>query len=246
MSGFNTYIQRHAFFVTLVGICLALLFGSAGQGTAAALGPRIVLPETRYDIGEVFEDQPLVHTYEVQNAGDAPLEIRHIEPDCACTLADYDRVIPPGHRGQITLTIEPYSVIHQFCKKTDIFTNDPVQPVVTIQFCGVAKPFIEIQPRHIIRFRGHPEDALTARVRLISNLLTPLHLTGYSTNIADKIEVTIEPEKPGKIYIVRVNNKCRQIGRYKGNIEITTNSAKRPRLILRVFADLYPASATNP
>jgi len=34
--------------------------------------------------------------------------------------------------------------------------NDPANPVVTIQLCGNAKPFIEIQPSHIVRFNGHP------------------------------------------------------------------------------------------
>ena len=36
----------------------------------------------------------------------------------------------------------------------------------------------------------------------------------------------------------------KEIGAYKGKIEILTSSEKRPKLILRVFGDLYPSSAT--
>lgn len=234
------------FLKIIIGCCLGgwLL---AGAGLAAAgPGPQLVLPETSFNLGEVYEDQPLTHTFEVRNAGDAPLVIERLDPDCACTLTDYDRRIAPGEVGKITLTIEPYSVIHQFCKKTKVFTNDPERPVAVLELCGHAKPFIEIQPRHIIRFQGNPEEPHSAQVRLISNLLTPLQLTGYATDIADKINVAIETQNPGKVFLVKVSNKYRQIGKYKGKILINTNSEQRPQLILRVFADLYPPSAMNP
>ncbi len=36
----------------------------------------------------------------------------------------------------------------------------------------------------------------------------------------------------------------KETGGYKGKIEILTSSEKRPKLILRVFGDLYPSAAT--
>jgi len=219
---------------------------TCGGLASAGPGPQLVLPQTSYNFGEVYEDQPLSHTFEVRNAGKASLVIERLDPDCACTLTDYDRRIAPGAVGKITLTIEPYSVIHQFSKKTEVFTNDPQRPVAVLELCGHAKPFIEIQPRHIIRFQGNPQEPHSAQVRLVSNLLTPLRLTGYSTDIADKINVTIEALNPGKVFVVQVSNRYRQVGKYKGKILIHTNSEQRPRLILRVFADLYPPSAINP
>ncbi|MFP3868540.1 MAG: DUF1573 domain-containing protein [Desulfobacteraceae bacterium] len=237
--------QGWIFLSIFIGICWAGWVITASPG-AASPGPRIVLPESRFNVGEVYEDQPLSHTFEVRNAGDEALVIKHIEPDCACTTMDYDKRLAPGEVGKITLTIEPYSVIHQFCKKAEIFSNDPQRPVAVIELCGHAKPFIEIKPGHIIRFRGNVDEPLTARIRLISNLMTPLQITGYQTDIADKINVSLEAENPGKSFVVRVSNKYRQIGRYKGKIIINTNSDRRPRLILRVFADLYPPSAVAP
>ncbi|MBW1916542.1 MAG: DUF1573 domain-containing protein [Deltaproteobacteria bacterium] len=239
------FSPRSTFLRVISGICWAGWIITASPA-AANPGPQIVLSETRFNIGEVYEDQPLSHTYEFKNAGDETLVIKHIEPDCACTTTDYDKRLPPGEVGKITLTIEPYSVIHQFCKKAEVFSNDPQRPVVVIELCGHAKPFIEIQPGHIIRFRGNVEEPQTARIRLISNLLTPLELIGYQTDIPDKINVAIEAENPGKSFVIQVSNKYRQIGRYKGKIIITTSSDKRPRLILRVFADLYPSSAKTP
>ena len=103
----------------------------------------------------------LTHTFTIKNIGDALLEIKDIDSDCACTAADSDRRIPPGGQGRITLTIAPYSVLRQFTKKTKVFFNDPDHPQVVLTLQGYGKPFIEIQPSHIIRFRGKPGEELT-------------------------------------------------------------------------------------
>ena len=141
--------------------------------------------------------------------------------------------------------MKPYSALHKFCKKGQIFSNDPMNPVITIQLCGNAKPFIEIQPSHIVRFTGQPQDNLTVRVRLISHQKTPLTIKGFETDLGDKVGVTIKEEKPGQIFEVEVTNRMKEIGAYKGKIEILTSSDKRPRLILRVFGDLSPSSAES-
>lgn len=246
MSLFSNYNYRSRLLRILAGICLGGWVVLPAWALAVSQGPKLVLPETSYNFGEVFEDQPLSHTFEVKNLGDADLVITDIDPDCACTLADYDRRIPPGQRGRINLTIKPFSVVHEFCKKTKIFTNDPSHRVAVIQVYGHAKPFIEIRPRHIIRFRGDPAEPHAACIRLISNQLMPLAITGYETDIPDKISVAIETITPGKVFEVKVSNKCRRIGGYKGKIFLKTTSDKRPRLILRVFADLFPTSAASP
>ena len=80
-------------------------------GAIATLGPKAQVPETTFDFGEIFEDRELTHTFVIKNIGDALLEIKDIDSDCACTAADSDRRIPPGGQGRIKLTIAPYSVL---------------------------------------------------------------------------------------------------------------------------------------
>jgi hypothetical protein len=41
-------------------------------------------------------DLKLTHTFNIKNIGDALLEIKDIDSDCACTAADSDRRIPPA------------------------------------------------------------------------------------------------------------------------------------------------------
>ena len=200
-------------------------------------------PRPPYDFGEVFEDVKLTHTFDIKNIGDALLEIKDIDSDCACTAADSDRRIPPGGQGRITLTIAPYSVLRQFTKKTKVFFNDPEHSQVVLTLQGYGKPFIEIQPSHIIRFRGKPGEELRSQVRFTSHLPGNFEITEFKTNIPQYIDVTVKAEEPGRIYVVEVRNKRQEAGNYAGVIELSTTSPKRPRLIMRVFGELSLPSA---
>jgi hypothetical protein len=223
-----------------------LLLPGAPLAAAATIGPKAQVPETTYDFGEVFEDVKLTHTFEIKNTGDALLEIKDIDSDCACTAADSDRRIPPGGVGRITLTIAPYSVLRQFTKKTKVFFNDPEHPQVVLSLKGYGKPFIEIQPSHIVRLRGKPGEDLRGQVRFTSHLPVPWEIKEVKTNIPQFIDVTVKAEQPGRVYVVEVRNKLREAGNYAGVIELFTTSEKRPRLIMRVFGEISIPSAVNP
>jgi hypothetical protein len=220
-----------------------LLFWGLAAGSAAA--PRLEVEKTTHDFGEVFEDKELTYTFLFKNTGAAPLEIRNIDADCACTAADYDRRIPPGGIGRLTLTIEPYSVMRQFEKNTTVTFNDSARSQVVFRMQGYAKPFIEIQPSHIIRFRGKPGEDLSGQVRFTSHLPGPWEITGFQTNIPQFIDVDLKAEEPGRVYVLTVRNKSDKGGHYAGKIDLTTTSTQRPRLIVRVFADLYLPSAVH-
>ena len=213
---------------------------------AAAVGaPRAAVNETAFDFGKSFEDRALTHTFVIQNTGDAPLIIQDVDPDCACTVPSFDKTIPPGGQGSITLTIKPFSVLHQFKKETKVRLNDPERPMLYLSLTGVAQPFIEIQPSHIVRLRGSPGEDIRGQVRFVSHLPMPWKITEVRTTIPDQIEVNLKPEVPDKVYVLEVRNKSQQSGPYAGLVELFTTSKERPRLIVRVFGELYLPSAAG-
>jgi hypothetical protein len=230
-----------------IGALLLLWAGMIAWGVlpipAAEAAPHAAVPETTFDFGKITEDWALTHTFVIKNTGAAPLDIEDVDPDCACTVPKYDKTIPPGGQGGITLTIKPFSVLHQFKKETKVRLNDPDQPRLVLTMTGVAQPFIEIQPSHIVRLRGAPGDDIRGQVRFISHLPGPLKITEYRTTIPDKIEMTLKPEVPDKVYVLEVRPKGQQSGPFAGVIELFTNSKERPRLIVRVFGEFYLPSA---
>jgi hypothetical protein len=229
-------------------LCAGLLLTAAaifwGWPTPAAAGtPQADIAPTTFNFGKIFENQPLIHTFVVKNTGTAPLVIEDVDPECSCTVASYNKSIPPGGQGKIVLRIKPYSVIHGFKKDTKVTLNDPNLPVVNLSLTGVALPFIEIQPSYIVRLEGAPGDPVQKEVRFISHLPAPWKITGYSTSIPDKIDINIKPEVPDQVYDLQVRNVSNQAGRYAGVIYLYTTSKERPRLIVRVFGELYLPSA---
>lgn len=232
--------------IAVLGLGGGLLCLTPALGTAAGAVPQVSLTETTHDFGKIFEDAALSHTFIIDNTGDAPLEILEVDPDCECTAFRYDRRISPGGKGEVTLTIKPYSVIWQFKKDTKVRLNDPARPEVVLTLKGTAQPFIEIKPSHIVRLRGSGQEDLRGQVRFISHLVAPWEIKEVRTNIPDKIDISLKAEEPGKVYLLEVRNKYREAGRYKGEVELFTNSKERPRLIVRVFGDLYPAPGVSP
>lgn len=216
----------------LAGVILA-------YGPAAGAAPRVVAPQTTYDFGKGFEDRVLSHTFILKNEGDAPLRVEDVDPDCACTVAEYDRDIPPGGEGRIILTIKPYSVMRNFLKNTTIKLNDPSRPQLVLTMKGYVQPIIEIQPSHIIRLRGLVSDDLRGQVRFISHLSQPWEITKYINGLQGMVQVEVKAEKPGKVYLLEVKNIRKEAGHYGGKIELFTSSRERPRLLVRVFANLY-------
>jgi hypothetical protein len=233
------FFYRLSWFFLLAG--LLLLQGLAVVSQAQA-EPKAELSETSHDFGQVREDMTLVHDFMVKNTGDQDLKILLVDPDCACTVAKYDKVIPPGGTGRITLQIQPFSVVHGFKKKTYVRFNSPDLSSVNLVLTGNAQKSIDIQPSHIVRFRGAPKNDLTAQVKLISYLPFPWEITKVENFQPDKFEATLKTEKPGKVYILEVKNKYLEDGHYAGMIQLFTNVVHKPKIVIRVIADFYPES----
>lgn len=204
--------------------------------------PRAVFSETSHDFGEFIQDREQKHTFIVKNTGAAPLRLLEVDPDCACTVPAYDKEIPPGGEGRITLALKPYSVLKEFQKKTRIRTNDPDNPQVVLILTGVSRPALEILPGHIIRFKGPAGRTHEAKVRLVSHLAQPLEIREVINTLPDKVQVSVQAEEPGRKFLLTVRNVAREPGNYAGRLELLTNHERRPRLVLRVFADLAPGS----
>jgi len=240
----KTAMRRHFVkFIVLMALCLAV---TAAVQRKAKAPPKMVVEEATFDFGTMQEGQPLSHTFVIENRGGEDLKIEDVDPDCACTVPDYDDTIRPGGKGKVTLTIKPFTVLQKFRKKTVVHTNDPEQPQTTLVVTGVVTPLIEVQPANIVRFIGDPREPKQSEVRFISHLSGPWEIKDFRTNIPDKIEVAVKPVEPGRVYVLEVKNRVQEATRYAGLIEVFTSSKERPRMIVRVFANLYPPPGAKP
>jgi hypothetical protein len=218
----------------------ALLAGVAVVVYVATARPRAEVTATLHNFGTFNEDQQPTHAFLIKNTGARPLEIIRVHPQCACTATHYDRVIPPGGQGTLTLSIKPFTLRGQFAKKTEVFLNDPDHPKVVFTLKGIVHPLIEVQPGYVIRFRGKAGEILPRQIRLTSQFPESWEISKYKTNIPQFIDVTLKPVEPGRSYAIEVRQKRQEPGKYQGIIELFATVPKRPHLVLRVFGEVLP------
>jgi hypothetical protein len=177
--------------------------GQASGSPAPALA-KSHLPETSHDFGQVSEEQELLNTLVMENTGKVNLAIDQVIKDCKCTAAFYDRIIPPGGSGEITLTIKPYTLLGQIQNHTTINSKDPDGPEAVFTLQGVSQRPIEFVPGRLIRLWGNLEEDLRCTARVISPLPLPLNIKEFPPDIPDKIEAFLEVEEPGRIYALAI------------------------------------------
>ncbi len=233
------------------GLALGLVLGAAAAMVyMASAKPRVVVAETVHEFEPATEDQERRHTFTIKNSGLRPLLITNVKADCACTATDYDKVIPPRSEGKITLGIKPMTTTGAFDKHTTVSLNDPDRPQVVFTLKGVNLPLIEVQPGHVLRFKGKPGEAGPQEVRLLSNLTEPLEITEVKTIPPDFVAVDVKTVEAGKSYVVEVRPTRQEPGRYQGRIDIRTSAPKKRQILLRVFGEVAApegaASASPP
>ena len=106
---------------------------AAKQGTAVAAAattgtPAVEVPESYFDFGIVNEGTDYVHTFVIRNKGTGVLEIKKVVPGCGTSVARFDRAIPPGSEGQITIRLYPKNFQSGSKRTAVVLTNDPQWP----------------------------------------------------------------------------------------------------------------------
>lgn len=123
------------------------------QGTPKAVP---TAPIKNFDI--VAKGDTLVHTFEIRNDGDAPLEIANVRPACGCTVAEYDEKIAPGQTGSIHAKLDTSDFSGPISKSIAVFTNDPENPKLQLVVKAKVQPFIAVTPgfARYVYVRGEP------------------------------------------------------------------------------------------
>ena len=97
--------------------------------------PRFTSNTEMYSFGQIEWKHPVTAQYIITNTGDQPLVLTEVEPDCACSIAQWTKTpIAPGAKGTVNVTFDAEALGH-FQKSVAIYTN--AQPhLVYLKFNG--------------------------------------------------------------------------------------------------------------
>ena len=115
-------------------ILITLFSITALVGTVVAQ-PRFTSNTEMHSFGQIEWKHPVTAQYTVTNTGDQPLVLTEVDPDCACSVAQWTKTpIAPGAKGTVSVTFDAEALGH-FQKSVAIYTN--AQPhLVYLKFNG--------------------------------------------------------------------------------------------------------------
>lgn len=99
------------------------LYALAAVALAAVAQPRFTSNTEMHSFGQIEWKHPVTVQYTITNTGDQPLVLTEVEPDCACSVAQWTQnPIAPGAKGTVNVTFDAEALGH-FQKSVAIYSN---------------------------------------------------------------------------------------------------------------------------
>lgn len=208
----------------------------ATQGT-----PKYRCDEPTYNFPDVWSGEEIKHEFVIHNDGDANLEILEARPGCGCTVAEFDKVIPPGKQGKVRSALRTRGFNSEVTKPINLRTNDPKNPQPILQLKGKIKARVAMDPPTGAQFGKVGKDtALTKTVRVTNNTDAPLKLQ-VAPALQNSIFTTeLKEVEAGKVYDVIITaNRPFKDGTNFSQVTLKTGIESEPDLFIP--ANLYAA-----
>ena len=161
-------------------------------------------------------------------------------------MASFDKAIPPGQEGKITLKVQTARRKGKFSKGGTVHSNDPQQQTTTISIGCLVKTHISVIPTDSVKLEGYEGDKLNQKITITSFEDLPLQITDITSDIDDKIKYKLKTKKKGKEYVLEIKNRSKEVGSFRGKINLKTNSDKKPLLVINVYGKLREEVAVRP
>jgi len=151
----------------------------------------------------------------------------------------YDRVIPPGGTGTVTLTIDTGRVIGDFQKRAVVWSNDPERRSIALYLKGSVKPIISLEPGGYVGLWGAKGQVPAEYIEILNNVEQAMKITGIENDLPEKIQWHLEEIKPGYAYRLKVENISEAAGEYTGHLVVKTDLPKKPEFVIIVNGNIH-------
>jgi hypothetical protein len=160
-------------------------------------------------------------------------------------VARFDRTIPPGGEGKITMQLRTKGYQGNIRKSARVFTNDPKSAQITITMHGEVWAPIQVKPRYV-HLKGVLGEAIEQVVDLRGEKKEPLIVKLGSVSIPNKVSVELSETEKERTYQLKVKNKVEKEGAYRGNINLTTNYPETPKIVIQIAGNIRATVDVRP
>lgn len=154
-------------------------------------------------------------------------------------MANYDRAIPPGGAGEITLRVNTSGYQGRITKSAVVFTNDPAHRKAVIMLSINVRPYIVVEPAPRVLLCGIAGDAIRQVLEISANDDYPLEITSIETNLRPSIDCTLKRTDSHR-YELHVVSKARGRNFARGFLRLLTSHPQKKELRLPVHIRVRP------
>ena len=148
-------------------------------------------------------------------------------------MASFDRTIPPGGEGKITLSIRTKGYDGAKRWSTRVYTNDLSIKTVNLTVKAFVKVPIHLSPRYV-RLYGREGQTVTREVEIKAGLDKPLTLTPTQFNLEGKLTYVFEEIEKGRRFRIRFTSIPGLAQIYHGFLKLKTNYPEKPVINIRL------------
>jgi hypothetical protein len=152
----------------------------------------------------------------------------------------YDRTIPPGGVGQITLQVNTTGYRGKITKSAQVTSNDPTQRQSKIYLAMNVRTYIVVEPGTKILLRGTVGEDIRRVVRIRATDEQPLEITKVQSNLGSAIDYTLNRKDEAHQYELEVVSKATERKTASGFITLHTNHPKKKVVKLSVHIRIRP------
>jgi len=229
----------------VMGVALSV----AGAGGVRVAGPAIVLEPAEVDFGIVLQETTHRTEVLVRNQGTELLEIRGIDSDCGCTVAQLaDSTLEPGEAVPLAVTLSTRHFAGNIAKHILLETNDPGAPKAKVTLTAFVREMVRVTPTALdfgVRARGETAAETVVIRSLSSDTLQVLDIVVPEETLTAQTSSSAE----GDSLIHRVTFTLRRdapVGAFRETAVVRTSHRLAKSLKIEVAGQIVSFFRTDP
>ena len=155
-------------------------------------------------------------------------------------MVRYDRAIPPGGVGQVTLQVNTTGLRGKITKSAQVTTNDPTQVRSKIYLAINVRTYIIVEPGTKVLLRGTVGEDIRRVVKIRPTDDQPLEITKVQSNLGSAIDYKLNRKDDSHQYELEVVSKATDQKTASGFITLHTNHPKKKVVKLSVHIRIRP------
>ena len=148
-------------------------------------------------------------------------------------MAHFDRTIPPGGEGKITLKVDTKGYQGEFHKSAKVYTNDPGHSLEILSMKATVKVAIYLSTRYVY-LRGPAGEKINRTIKVRAERDKPLNLEPSHFDLGEKVTYGIEEVEAGKLFRIHFANIPGPAETYRGLLKLKTNYPEKPEITFRI------------